>query len=156
MPQRKICLSWKLRSTHNFYCRCSDSLRAGRSMDRILVGLRFSAPIQTSPGAHPASYTMGTRSFPGAKWPGHGVDHPPPSSAEVEGRVELHLYSPSGPSWPVIGRTLSLPYNFWRILIFWDMSCSMVEIYCCVGRICCLPLQGRRINSSAWTHFLED
>jgi len=39
--------------------------------------VRFSAPIQTGPGAKPASYTMGTRSFPGVKLPGHGVDHPP-------------------------------------------------------------------------------
>jgi hypothetical protein len=27
---------------------------------------------------------------------------PTPSSAEVEGRVELYIYSPSGPSWPVL------------------------------------------------------
>jgi hypothetical protein len=27
-------------------------------------GVRFSAPVQTGPGAHPASYTMGTESFP--------------------------------------------------------------------------------------------
>ena len=47
--------------------------------------------------------TMGTGSFPGLKRPGRGVDHPPPSSAEVEGRVELYLYSLSGSSWPVIG-----------------------------------------------------
>jgi len=31
------------------------------------VGARFSAPVQTSPGAHPASCTMGTGSFPGVK-----------------------------------------------------------------------------------------
>jgi len=31
-----------------------------------------------------------------------------PSGAEVEGRVELYHYSPSGPSWPVLGRTLPL------------------------------------------------
>ena len=30
-------------------------------------GARFSAPVQTGPGAHPASCTMGTRSFPGVK-----------------------------------------------------------------------------------------
>jgi len=46
---------------------------------------------------------MGTESFAGVKWPGRGFDHPPPSSAEVKGRVELYLYSTSGPSWPVIG-----------------------------------------------------
>ena len=38
---------------------------------------RFSTPVQTGPGAHPASYTMGTWSFPGVKRPGRGVYHPP-------------------------------------------------------------------------------
>jgi hypothetical protein len=40
-------------------------------------GMRFSAPVQTSPGTHPASYTMGTGSFPGVQRSGRGVDHPP-------------------------------------------------------------------------------
>ena len=52
---------------------------------------------------------MGTGSFPGVKQLGRGVDHPPPASAEVKERVELYLYSPSGPSWPVLGWTLPLP-----------------------------------------------
>jgi hypothetical protein len=43
-------------------------------------------------------------SFPGVKRPGRGVDHSPPSSDRVKERVELYLYSPSGPSWPVLGR----------------------------------------------------
>ena len=47
-------------------------------------------------------------SFPGDKWPGRGVDHPPPTSTEVKERVELYLYSPSGPSWHVLGRDLLL------------------------------------------------
>jgi hypothetical protein len=63
---------------------------------------RFSAPVQTGPGAYPASYTLGIGSFPGIKWPGLGVDHPPPSSAEVKER-ELYLFSHFGLSWPVIG-----------------------------------------------------
>ena len=67
------------------------------------LGVRFSAPIQASPGAHPPSDTMGTGSSPGIKWPGHGVDHPPPPSAKVKERVEIYIYSPSGPLWPVIG-----------------------------------------------------
>ena len=46
-------------------------------------------------------------SFPGVKRPGRG-NHPPPSSVEVEERVELLLYSPSGRSLPVTGRTLPL------------------------------------------------
>jgi hypothetical protein len=36
----------------------------------------FSAPVQTGPGAHPASYTMGTGTFPGISGRG-GIDHPP-------------------------------------------------------------------------------
>ena len=43
--------------------RYTDSLRAGRSGDRIAVGVRFSAPVQTGTGAHPASCTMGTSSL---------------------------------------------------------------------------------------------
>jgi hypothetical protein len=71
-------------------------------------GARFSAPVQTCPGAHPASYTMGTGSFLGVKRPGRGVDHPLPSSAGVKERVELYICSTSGPSWPVIGWPLPL------------------------------------------------
>jgi len=67
------------------------------------VAARFSAPVQTGPGAHTASYTTGTGPFPGVKRPGRGVDHPLPSRAEVKEKVELYLYSNSGPSWPVIG-----------------------------------------------------
>jgi hypothetical protein len=67
------------------------------------LGVRFSAPFQTSPGSHPASCKMGTGSFPGVKRPGRGVDHPYPSSAEAKERVELYLYSTSAPSLPVIG-----------------------------------------------------
>jgi hypothetical protein len=73
-------------------------------------GGSFSAPVQTGAGTHPASYIVGTCSFLGVKWLGHDIDHPPPSSAEVKERVELYLYSPSGPSWPVLGWTLPLLY----------------------------------------------
>jgi hypothetical protein len=40
--------------------------------------------------------------FPGVKRSGRGVDHPPSSGAEVKERVEPYLYSPCGPSWPVL------------------------------------------------------
>ena len=66
-------------------------------------GAIFSAPVQTAPGAHPDSYKMGTGSFPGVKRPGRDVDDPPPSTAEVKERVQLYLYSPSGPPWSVLG-----------------------------------------------------
>jgi hypothetical protein len=71
-------------SKARYLSRYSDWLRAGRSGDRIPVGARFFAHVQTGPGTHPASCTMGTWSFPGVKRPGRGADHLPPSSAEVE------------------------------------------------------------------------
>jgi hypothetical protein len=47
-------------------------------------GVRFSAPFQTGPGAHPAFCTMGTGSFLGArKRQGRDADPSPPSSAEI-------------------------------------------------------------------------
>jgi hypothetical protein len=69
-------------------------------------GARSYAPVHTDPGAHPASSTVGTGSFLGVKRPRCGADHPLLSSAEVKDRAELYLYSPSGPSWPVLGWTL--------------------------------------------------
>jgi len=45
--------------------RYGDSLGAVRSGDRISVVAIFSAPVQTVPGVHPASYTVGN--FPGGK-----------------------------------------------------------------------------------------
>jgi hypothetical protein len=75
--------------------RYSDWLRAGRSGDRIPVGARFSALVQTGPGAHPASCIMGTGSFPGVE-SGRGVTLTPhpllvPRS---KNRVQLYLYCP--------------------------------------------------------------
>jgi hypothetical protein len=66
-------------------------------------GRDFPHPSRPAQGAHPASYTMGTGSFPGVKRLRCDVDHPPPSSAEVKQRVELYLYTPSGISWSVLG-----------------------------------------------------
>jgi hypothetical protein len=61
-----------------------DWLWAGRSGDRIPVGVRFFAHVLTGSGAHPAFCTMGIGSFPVVKRPGRGADHSPPPSAEVE------------------------------------------------------------------------
>jgi hypothetical protein len=104
--EQKYCVLYVCYFIHEWARQVSqyrDSLRAGRSGDRIPVGARFFAPAQTGPGAHPASYTMGTGSFPGVKRSGCGTDHPPLSCTKVEGRIELYICSPSGPSWPVLG-----------------------------------------------------
>jgi hypothetical protein len=75
-------------------------------------GGKFFTPVQTGPGAHPTTYTKGPGYFPGVKRPGHGVDHPTTSSAEVKERVGLYLYSTSGPSWPVLGSPLPLTFTY--------------------------------------------
>jgi hypothetical protein len=66
-------------------------------------------------------------SFPVAKRPGRGVDHPPPSSAEVKERVELYLYSTSGPSWPVLVWTLLLPLLY--VLSLFASLCYFLIIH---------------------------
>jgi len=71
-------------------------------------GARFSAPVQTDPGAYSASYTMGTGSFPRVKRSGCGVYHILPSSAEVTDGVEIYLYFPSVPSWLIPGVNFTL------------------------------------------------
>jgi hypothetical protein len=49
----------------------SVGIATGYGLDGLEIesrwGARFSAPVQTGPGAHPASCTMGTGSFPGVK-----------------------------------------------------------------------------------------
>jgi hypothetical protein len=50
----------------------ATELRAGRSGDRVPVEAGFSARVQTGHGAHQASCTMGTGSFPEVK-SGQGV-----------------------------------------------------------------------------------
>jgi hypothetical protein len=65
--------------------------------------INFSHPSRTAlgPTQPPIQWVPGL--FLGVKRPGRGVDHQPPSNAEEKERVELYLYSPSGPSWPVLG-----------------------------------------------------
>jgi hypothetical protein len=68
--------------------------------------------------SHPSRPTLGPTQPP-VQWvkrPGRGADHPPPSMYRGHERVELYLYSPSGPSWPVIGRTLPLPLLVFVVL----------------------------------------
>jgi len=74
------------------------------------VGERFFNLFQTGTVAQPASCTKGTGSlYPGVQGVLHGVDHPPPSTADVT--VALYFYSPSGSSRPV----LEWPIPFTRV-----------------------------------------
>jgi len=76
-----------------YLSRYSDSLQAGQRGDENLVGVRFSALIQTGPGAHPGSYKQATGL---SHWYcGRGVAlTTTPSSAKVKERVELYICSP--------------------------------------------------------------
>ena len=126
------------------------------------MGARFSAPVQTGPGAHPASCTMGTESFPGVK-SGRGVTmtpHPLLVPWSKKGRaipllptmgrtactepqclykgalyltVELYLYSPYG------------PYGLYRASVP-EQGCTLPFIYDCHGRNVGLMLHLRAQN----------
>jgi hypothetical protein len=73
------------------------------------IEFRWGRDFPDRPWGPPSFLFNGRRvSAPAVKRPGRGVDHPPPSSAEVQERVELYLYYPSGSLGPVLGWTLSL------------------------------------------------
>ena len=52
---------------------------------------RFSDPVLTDSEAHPATFAMGVRYFPGVNRPGRGSDHPLSSSVEVAKRLEMYF-----------------------------------------------------------------
>jgi len=70
----------------------------GNKLLNMINNYITTTPVQTGPGAHPASCTMGTGSFPGVgERPERDADPLLPSSAVGHERVELYLYSPYGP-----------------------------------------------------------
>jgi hypothetical protein len=78
--------------TPSTWGRHSDSLRTGRSGDRIPVAGEIFRPRSDRPWGPPRLLYNAYRSLPGVERPGRGIDHPPPSSAEVKERVELYSY----------------------------------------------------------------
>jgi len=83
----------------------------GRGIESRRGEARFFTPVQTGPGAHPASCAMGSGSFPGLKGTGRGVDHLPPSTAEVKERVELYVYS-----------------SFWAVVACFKANSTVTEL----------------------------
>jgi hypothetical protein len=58
-------------------------------------GGEFPAPVQNAPGANPASYTMGTRSFPKDKAAeACGVDNPPILTPRLKKKYKYNSNSP--------------------------------------------------------------
>jgi len=95
-----------------FLSRYSDWLRAGRCWDRIRVGTRFYAPVQTGPWAHPTSCTMSTGSFPEVK-SGRGVT-----------LTRHHLVVP----WSIKSRAIPL-LPLWAVRPVQSLSACTVELY---------------------------
>jgi hypothetical protein len=62
-----ICHASALTSGPGSSVGIANRVRVERSGDRIPVEATFSVPIQTGPGAHTASCTLGTGSLPGVK-----------------------------------------------------------------------------------------
>ena len=95
--------------------------------------------------------------YRGVKQLGHGTDHPPQSRAKVEGRVKLYIYSPSGPSWPVLGwpfilRTnnanLTLPRTILPPLTYADFSKQHLMKAACRRSALFLLAHSRIFNSN--------
>jgi len=89
-------------------------------MDRISVGAKFFAPVQTGHGIHSASYTMATGSFPRVKRPGRSVDHPPPNLSQGWRKSRAIIYSPSESSWPVLWWTIPFTWRSSRQYVRWS------------------------------------
>ena len=108
-------------------------------------GARFSAHVQTGPGAHPASSTMGTGSFPGVT-SGWGVTMTPhpllvpwsrksrtipllplwavrPVQSLSACTVELYLYSPYGP-YGLYRASVPVQYSYTSIPTMGRTACA--------------------------------
>jgi len=82
----------------------SESLRTGRSADRIPAGEGIFCTRPDRPWNSPIPpYNAHWVSFPGVKPPGRGVNNPPQSMAKIKERAELYIYNPCGQPWLVLG-----------------------------------------------------
>ena len=92
---------------------------------------RFSAPVQTDPGAHPASYTMCTGSFLGVKRPGRGValtTHP-----HLAPKLKKELsYTSALPVGSKLNSSVSYAMSGENCIIRRDCRlCDKSLVYCC-------------------------
>jgi hypothetical protein len=88
---------------------------------------RFSISVQTGPGAHTASHTMGTGAFPGVKQPGHGINHPPHHLAL---RLKKEYSYTSTPTLNLHGLFYIEPSYFMHVFVrFHFMNCNCISFH---------------------------
>jgi len=82
----------------------SDLLWAEQTGDQVCGGCQ-DFPHSSRPALGPTQCPFNGYqvSFLGVKWMGRGVDHLLQPSSEVKERIEPYFYSPSRPSWHVLG-----------------------------------------------------
>ena len=112
--------------------RYSDSQRAEMSGNKIAVLRRFSAPVQTDPGVHPASSTMDNGSFPVVKRSGSGVDHPPHLAPRL--KKEQSCTVPLLLLWAFVARSRA-NFTFTVICMLREYMC-MIVLYCVCVCVC--------------------
>jgi hypothetical protein len=100
-------------------------LRAERSGDRVPVGRDF-PPVRTGPGAHPASCTMGTGSFPVVKC-GRGVPLPTPPLLAPRSWKSRAIPLPPPPLWDTTGPVTGLLY--FTLLTLHENQCTFFKSY---------------------------
>ena len=107
VPFLKGFLSNKLRSADRY---SSVGIETRYGLDGPGIESRWGEIFRTRPDqlcGSPSFLYSGYRvSFPWIKRLGRGVVHPSHLVPKVKERVELYLYSLSGPSWPVLGWTI--------------------------------------------------
>ena len=122
---------------------------AGRSGDRIPVGWDF-LPIQTGPGAHPASCTIGTGSFLGVRY-GQGVlltTHPLLVLWSWKSRAICTSTHPLGHNWACNGDTLPFTDFYLLCILFWPPLWAS-------GQSFWLQIQRSRVRFPALPDFLS-
>ena len=128
-------------------------LRAGQSGVRTPVGTIFPIGPERPRGPPSLLYKGYWVSSAGVMRPWRGVDHSPPSSAEVKEGVQLYLYSPSGHSW-----CYRAQFTSYFIIYVIGYTRDEVSVFTCNDmNTFTYPLTWRQINTvSAWlpkTHF---
>jgi hypothetical protein len=117
-------------------------------------GAKFSVPVQTGHGAHPASCTIGTGSFPGVKRPGLVCWVGPRDGLDVCEKSRSYGGSIPGPSstWSVAIPT-ELPGQFKNVGAINIEQCNKVSIN--FSFVCSLYIQWKNMQSTKFKVSLE-